>query len=143
LVENGEKMDHHKLDHNDLDPGIHDTVLLLRKAGFKTFTSCEGGKGHPFRHETIGLVLNSDYRSFHKRLVKILRSQGMQCFQINLVTDYHPDHPKGRSYVYLEGLDLLSDEMRNRVVEGVRRKEQKLRLAMRELGINTISRRKA
>ena len=66
----------------------------------------------------------------------------MQCFQINLVTDYHPDRPKGKSYVYLEGLDLLSEEKRNRVVEGVRRKERKLRREMEELGIKTNSRRR-
>ncbi|MGA2063234.1 MAG: hypothetical protein ABSG67_22415 [Thermoguttaceae bacterium] len=132
-----------KLCPSDLDPGIRDVVLLLRKAGFKTFTSCEGGKGHPFRHETIGLVLDSHYHSFHKRLVKFLRSQGMQFFQINLVTDYHPDHPDGKSYVYLEGLDLLAEEKRNRVVEEVKRKERRLRRQMRERGINTISRRKA
>ena len=39
----------------DLDDGICEIVLLLRKAGFKTFTSCEGGRGHPFREPTVGL----------------------------------------------------------------------------------------
>ncbi len=59
-----------KLDPSDLDLGIRDAVLLLWKAGFKTFTSCEGGKGHSFRHETIGLVLDCGYRSFQKRLAR-------------------------------------------------------------------------
>ena len=107
-------MAHSKLDLNDIDPGIRDAVVLLRSAGFKTFTSCEGGKGHSFRHETIGLELDGDYRSFHKRLVKFLRSQGMRCFQVNLFTDYHPSHPEGKSCVYLEGLDLLSPEKKKR-----------------------------
>jgi hypothetical protein len=40
-----------------LDPGIRDAVLLLRNAEFRTFTSCKGGKGHSFQHETIGLEL--------------------------------------------------------------------------------------
>ena len=122
-----------KVDPNDLDPGIRDAVLLLQKAGFKTFTSCEGGKGHPFRHETIGLELDGDYRSFHKRLLKFLRSQGMQCFQINLFNDYHPNYPEGKSYIYLEGLDLLSADKRRKVIESVKRRERKLR---RELGIS-------
>ncbi len=119
----------------DLDPGIRDAVLLLWKAGFKTFTSCEGGKGHSFRHGTIGLELDVDYRSFQKKLVKFLRSQGMENFTISLVTDYS----KGKSCVYLEGLDLLSAEKRRRVMETVRRKERKLRRQMRELGITEQS----
>jgi hypothetical protein len=113
----------------DLDPGIRDAVLLLQKAGFKTFTSCEGGKGHSFRHETIGLELDCDYRSFHKRLVMFLRSQGMENFTISLVTDY----PKGKTVVYLEGLDLLSSNKRRRVIEAVRRKERKLRRELRDM----------
>lgn len=116
----------------DLDPGIRDAVLLLWKVGFKTLTSCEGGRGHSFRHETIGLVLDGDYRSFQKRLVKFLRSQGMENFTISFVTDY----PKGKSYVYLEGLDLLSAEKRRKVVESVKRRERTLRRQMRKLGIS-------
>ena len=81
-------------DTSDLDPGIRDAVLLLQKAGFKTFTSCEGGRGHSFRHETIGLELDGDYRSFQKRLVKFLRSQGMQCFQVNLVASQSRNNAK-------------------------------------------------
>ena len=119
-------------DTSDLDPGIRDAVLLLQTAGFKTFTSCEGGRGHSFRHETIGLELDRDYRSFHKRLVKFLRSQGIESFTISLVTDY----PQGKSVVYLEGLDLLSADKRRRVIEGVRRKERRLRQQIQELGIS-------
>ena len=128
-------MAHGKPNPRRLDPGIRDAVLLLQKAGFKTFTSCEGGRGHSFRHETIGLELDRDYRSFHKRLVKFLRSQGMRCFQVNLVTDYHPDYPEGKRYVYLEGFDLLSADKRKRVEEAVKRKDRKLRRMMLELGI--------
>jgi len=113
-----------KINLDDIDPGIRDAVLLLRKAGFTTFTSCEGGKGHSFRHETIGLELDGDYRPFQKRLVKFLRSHGMRCFQINLYTDYHPSHPEGKSCVYLEGLDLLSEDKRKRVIESVKRKKE-------------------
>jgi hypothetical protein len=76
-----------------LDPGIRDAVLLLWKAGFKTFTSCEGGRGHAFQHETIGLELDGGFAEFRRRLVKFLRSHGMRCFTVSLVTDYHQDHP--------------------------------------------------
>jgi hypothetical protein len=117
-----------KLDTTDLDPGIRDAVLLLREAGFKTFTSCEGGRGHSFRHETIGLELDGDYRSFQKKLVQFLRSQGMANFTVSLVTDY----PAGKSCVYVEGLDLLSADKKKKVIEGVRRKERRLR---RKLGL--------
>lgn len=112
-----------QVDPSDLDPGIRDSVLLLRKAGFKTFTSCEGGKGHSFRYGTIGLELDGDYRTFQKRLVTFLRSQMMEHFTISLVTDY----PAGKSYVYLKGLDLLSLNKRKKVIQAVRRKERRLR----------------
>ena len=116
------------IDPNDLDEGICDAVLLLHKAGFKTFTSCEGGWGHSFRHETIGLELDGDYRFFQKKLVGFLRSNGIENFTINLVTDY----PKGKSFVYLEGLDILSAAKKTKVIEAVKRKERRLR---RELGM--------
>jgi hypothetical protein len=121
-----------------LDPGIRDAVLLLRQAGFRTFTSCEGGRGHSFPHETIGLEPEGGYAGFEKRLVAFLRSHGMQQFTVSLVTDYHPDHPQGKRWVYLEGLDLLSEEKRRRVVAAVRRREGRLR---RELGAMGESRR--
>ena len=122
---------HGETDPSDFDAGIHDAVGLLKCAGFKTFTSCEGGRGHFFRHETIGLELDGDYRSFQKKLVKFLHSQGKQVFTISLVTDY----PAGKSNVYLEGLDLLSADKRKKVIEAVKRKERTLRHQMRELGI--------
>ena len=111
------------IDPNDLDEGICDAVLLLREAGFKTFTSCEGGWGHSFRHETIGLELNGDYPSFQKKIVRFLRSQKIDNFTISLVTDY----PKGKSYVYVERLDLLSEDKRKKVIQAVKRKERRLR----------------
>jgi hypothetical protein len=119
-----------KLDPRTLDPGIRDAVLMLRHAGFTTFTSCEGGRGHSFRHETIGLELEGSYAAFHRRLVAFLRAHGMRCFTVNLVTDYHPVHPQGKRWVYLEGLDLLSAEKRGRVVAAAKRRETRLRQLM-------------
>jgi hypothetical protein len=123
-----------KLDPRTLDPGIRDAVLLLRKAGFRTFTSCEGGRGHSFRHEIIGLELQGGYTGFHRRLVAFLRANGMWCFTVSLVTDYHPDHPQGKRWVYLEGLDILSAEKRRRVVAAAKRRETRLRRQMGAMG---------
>ena len=123
----------------NLDDGIADAVALLWKAGFKTFTSCEGGKGHSFRHATIGLELDGAYSSFQKRIVRFLRSQGMQNFTISLVADYSPDHPAGKSCVYVEGLDLLSEDKRRKVIAAVKRRERRLRRQLRDLGIDEFS----
>ena len=127
-----------KVDPHDLDPGIRDAVLLLQRAGFKTFTSCEGGRGHAFQHETIGVEAEGGFARFQRRLVGFLRSQGMRCFTVSMVTDYHPKHPAGKRWVYLEGLDLLSGEKRKRVIEAVKRRERRL---LRGLGENARRRR--
>ena len=124
-----------RVDPRDLDDGIRDTVMLLWAAGFTTFTSCEGGRGHSFRHETVGLELDGAFFDFEKRLVAFLRSQGMQKFTISLMTDYSPDHPEGKRSVYVEGLDLLSEGKRRRVIESVHRRERRLRWQLREMGI--------
>ena len=118
-----------------LDDGIRDTVILLWEAGFKTFTSCEGGKGHSFCFATIGLELHGDYSAFQRKIVQFLHSQGKQNFSISLVTDYQPDYSDGRSHVYLEGLDLLSEDKKRKVIKAVKRKERKLLDRLLELGI--------
>lgn len=38
---------------DDLDSGIRPAVELLQKHGFKTFESCQGGKGHSYFEPTI------------------------------------------------------------------------------------------
>jgi hypothetical protein len=129
------QMPRNKLNPAVLDPGIRDSVLLLRKAGFKTFTSCEGGKGHAFQRGTIGLELEGTFPSFQKKLLAFLRSHGMECFQISLHTSYHPNFPKGRICVYVEGSDLLPPEKKRTVMATMKRRERRLRQLMRELGI--------
>ncbi len=121
-------MGRHRLDPDDLDPGIRDAVLLLNQGGFKTFTSCEGGKGHSFRHETIGLELDEPYHTFEKQLVRFLKSHKIEQFTINFVTDY----PAKKRFVYLEGLDLLSDDKRRRVLQSIGRKQRRLLQQLRE-----------
>ena len=71
------------LDPHVLDDGIRDTVVLLQQGGFRTFTSCEGGRGHAFQHETIGIELEGQddepyadvqYREL-ARLIQVLRDR--------------------------------------------------------------------
>ncbi len=73
-----------KPDPSDFDEGIRDSVLMLWKGGFKTFTCCEGGHGHPFRNPTIGVTFSGDYFRFRDRLAKFLRSKGCEVFEISL-----------------------------------------------------------
>ena len=37
----------------ELDPGIYEAVMILRRGGVETFESCEGGDGHAFPQPTI------------------------------------------------------------------------------------------
>ena len=127
-------MDDGRTDPEHLDDGIRDTVLLLWRAGFKTFTSCEGGKGHSFRYGTIGLTIEGTFSAFQKRLVDFLHSCGMQNFTIALVTDYGPTRPEGEVSVYLEGLDIVSPEKRRQVIENARRREQRALRRIRARG---------
>lgn len=120
---------------NDLDSGICDAVLLLRQGGFQTFTSCEGGRGHSFQHETIGMKLEGAYPKFHRRLVRFLRSHGMENFTISLVTDYRPGGDEGKTSVYLNGTDILSEDKKRRVIEAGKRRDRRLRRQLKELTV--------
>jgi hypothetical protein len=113
-----------------LDDGICDIVLLLRKAGYKTFTSCEGGRGHTFSEPTVGLKLRGDYFAFRDRLVKFLHSQGRRFFEVILVSSYHQKHPKGKHYVYLQGFDVASPGKRRTISRSIKQRKQRL---MRQL----------
>lgn len=44
------------LDYSQLDPLIVDEVRLIRKAGFNTIGSCQGGKGHGMVCPTVLMV---------------------------------------------------------------------------------------
>lgn len=114
-----------RLDPNTLDDGIRETVLLLRKAGYKTFTSCEGGRGHAFHEPTIGLKAKGDYFPFRNRLVKFLHSQGRCCFEVVLVSSYHHKTPQGKHHIYLQGFDIVSPAKRKRLLQSSRQKERR------------------
>jgi hypothetical protein len=116
-----------------LDHGIRDAVVLLQRGGFRTFTSCEGGRGHAFQYETIGIELDGNYSTFQQRLVRFLRSHGIEHFTISLVTDYHPDYPEGKQCVYLGGLDILSETKRKQVIDTAKRREWLLRRELEKL----------
>lgn len=47
-------------DVNDLDPGIKDLVLYLRKSGLNTVASCQGGRGHTLPGPTVYLKPQPD-----------------------------------------------------------------------------------
>jgi len=114
-----------QLDPQTLDDGIRETVLSLRKAGYKTFTSCEGGRGHAFREPTIGLKVQGDYFRFRDRLAKFLHSQGRSCFEVVLFSCYHHKTPQGKHHAYLQGFDIVSPEKRKKLIRSSRQKERR------------------
>lgn len=124
-----------RLDPNTLDDGIRETVLLLRKAGYKTFTSCEGGRGHAFREPTIGLKVQGDYFEFRDRLVKFLRSHGRRFFEVLLVSSYHQNHPQGKHYVYLVGYDIASAQKRKKLDRSIRKRGRRLTRQLEREGL--------
>jgi hypothetical protein len=115
-----------KLNPHTLDEGIREIVLVLRNAGYKTFTSCEGGRGHPFPVPTVGLRFEGDYFRFRDRLVEFLQSEGKWFFEIMLISSYHPKHPEGKHWVYLQGYDIASAEVRKKMNRTIKQKERRL-----------------
>ena len=109
-----------------LDDGIRSTVLALRQAGYATFTSCEGGRGHPFSSPTVGLRLKGNYFRFRAKLVRFLYSQGRRSFEVTLVSSFHPKYPRGKHYVYLTGFDLASPEKRRKISRTIKQRERRL-----------------
>jgi len=125
-------------DPKTLDDGIREIVLLLRKAGFKTFTSCEGGRGHPFQEPTVGLKLEGNYFRFRNRLVKFLHFHDRHFFEVTFVSSYHNNHPKGKHYVYIEGFDIASPEKRKKVMKSIKQRERKLIKLIQRLKLKTL-----
>ena len=111
---------------NMLDDGIRESVLLLRKAGYKTFTSCEGGRGHAFQEPTIGLKVKGDYFAFRDRLVKFLHSHGRWFFEVTLVSSYHRKSPQGKHYIYLQGFDIASLEIQKKMCRTMKQRDRRL-----------------
>lgn len=118
-------------DPDTLDDGIREIVLLLRKAGYRTFTSCEGGRGHPFRDPTVGLKFKGDYFQVRDRLVQFLQAHDRRSFEITLVSSY----PKGKHYVYLTGFDIASAEKRKKIGRSIKQRERRLTQRLKREGL--------
>src|SRR5262245_13107612 len=58
--------------YGELDPGIRELVEQLREAGFNTFASCEGGKGHVSIAPMVRLYPDRDINETEKRLTEFL-----------------------------------------------------------------------
>ncbi len=115
-----------RFDADSLDDGIRASVLLLRGAGFNTFTSCEGGRGHSFADPTIGIELEGDYFRFRDRLAAFLNSHGIDVFLIKLITYYDYRRPAATNHVFLESLDLLSPAKYKRAIASIKRRERRI-----------------
>ena len=127
-----------RFDPSRLDEGIREIVLLLRKAGYKTFTSCEGGRGRPFPEPTVGLEMECDYFTFRDRLVRFLQSHGRRFFEVTLMSSYHQDYPERKHYVYLQGFDIASPEKRRTMLRAIQAKERGLVRRLERDGLGEV-----
>jgi hypothetical protein len=55
---------------DELDPLIKPIVMLLRDNGIKTYTSCQGGKGHCFPLPHIAFNVSQDYNQAWRKVLK-------------------------------------------------------------------------
>jgi len=74
----------------ELDPGIAPVVELLRRKGFNTFASCEGGEGHAFTHPTVRIEpLSIYYMSGNAiELALVLSVAGYQGYSIKQINSF-------------------------------------------------------
>jgi hypothetical protein len=79
----------------ELDPLIRETVLLLRGAGFKTFSSCQGTKGHGYHLPTVRMNVDegASARQTRDRLIRFLADRQTTGFTVHCAYDYGgPEH---------------------------------------------------
>lgn len=76
-----------------LDPGITDLVHLLRREGFDTFTSCQGGPGHAFEHPTVRIQPTDPHKMQPEidRLAGVLSVNGYGGYYLKAVYAYQND----------------------------------------------------
>jgi len=65
-----------------LDEGIKDAVIFLRKHGFETFASCQGGEGHCYPEPTVRFF-GSEFDLI--RAYELCHIQGMNVFNAKRV----------------------------------------------------------
>ena len=70
-----------------VDSGIKPIVEFLNSNGYETFTSCQGGEGHPFNKPTVGVLFKGNYFEFRKKFVEFLKPH-FCLFSLNLRASY-------------------------------------------------------
>jgi len=99
-------MDDHEFDITQVDVEIRPVVTLLREAGFKTFTSCSGGKGHCF-NKPIVRFHSEDLDEDSRRAYQVLSAVGYDAFYIKI---YCREYKLDFLEVEWWGLRFLLDE---------------------------------
>jgi hypothetical protein len=93
------------VDLNKIDPGIRETVALLRNNNFNTISSCEGGEAHQSFLPMVRVTPNEDesLMELRDRLVKCLINNGYSGFNVNLSFAYQSQeaHKEEMSYAEL------------------------------------------
>lgn len=93
-----------EFEESTIEPGIRDVVLFLRKHGFVTFASCEGGEGHP-RDTAWVRVASEGNRNFISgtriRLAQILIDGGYREFTLKEIYE-HSSNEVCDVYSYVE-----------------------------------------
>jgi hypothetical protein len=76
-----------------LDPGIKDTVLILRGGGIETIESCQGGTGHAFPEPTVRFLGGNEegYRALSVALQNNLKV--LELRRVWPVVDRQPTGP--------------------------------------------------
>ena len=87
-----------------LDPEIRSLVMGLRKAGFNTSMSCQGGAGHLFELPVIGIELPTFDDAVHQRekLVAWFGRRGWNGYDISVHHWYNGDGRLTNCYIRVE-----------------------------------------
>jgi hypothetical protein len=86
-----------------VDPGIAAVVNVLRQAGFDTFSSCEGGEGHSFKHPSVRVQGEpKDFMWLRQGMARCLIKAGYQGFYIKEVYGYQKELWKPHCFLEVE-----------------------------------------
>ena len=73
-----------------LEPGIATAVIALNEAGIETFTSCEGGAGHPFPEPTVRFYGDEETE---RLAVLIVLAAGLPLHEVRFTRAYLDGEP--------------------------------------------------
>src|SRR5712692_4150402 len=78
------------MDDTQLDSGIKEIVLSLYKVGFRTYASCQGGKGHCFSLPIVRMLPDEGKTAAetHIRLLKFMINLGIVGYTISCAYEY-------------------------------------------------------